>query len=454
LQTEREQDWAVRLDSRIMGWLWREERPVQGPAAWANTGLQMLYVAGRNSLTDRVPFQANALTFITLLALVPALAISFSVAKGLGFSRSLREFLIQTELLASQREVLEQVLQYVQNTQVGTLGAVGVALLVVTLVLTISTVEETFNRIWNVPSQRSWLRKFTDYLSVLVICPLLVLGATGAWAAFSSNEVVLWLMDVTAAEQAAQWLPNLGPLLLIFAAFVFVYMFLPNTKVPFLSALTAGVIAALLWYLVQHLYIIFQVGVARYNAIYGGFATLPLFMIWLQVSWVVVLFGGQLSHAHHVCTRGPLPRFLARPLGQTQREAVALAVMYRVAVRFREGGLPYSQDELGRELNVMQRELKLVLDQLEQGGLVSEIGMEGVLQPARSLDSVSVADVVAVMRGSAEDHLPDPGDSGEEALRRLLARAREQGRQVLSQTTLLELAQEGRAGRVATGGGM
>jgi membrane protein len=438
-----DQDWPVRLDRRAMGWLWRAERPARGPAAWGHTALQMFYLAGRNSLTDRVPFQANALTFISLLALVPALAISFSVAKGLGFSRALRTFLIENEFLRSQQEVLQQILEYVQNTQVGTLGAVGVVFLVIALVLTISTMEETFNRIWNVPTQRSWLRKFTDYLSVLVICPLLILGATGAWAAFSSNEVVRWLLDVTAAEQAAQWLPNLGPLLLITAAFIFVYLFLPNTKVPLSSAAVAGVTAALLWYLVQYIYIAFQVGVARYNAIYGGFASLPLFMIWLQVSWTVVLFGGQLSHAHHICTRGPLPRFLARPLTQSQRESLALAVMYRMAVRFRRGGRPYSQDELARELNAMQRELKVVLDELDEGGLLSESGVEGLVQPARSLDAVSVADVVQAMRGGGPDHLPEPRDQGEEKLRRLLARAREEGREVLSRTSLLDLAREG-----------
>jgi len=435
----KEQDWLGELDRRIMTWLWRAERPVRGPASWGNLTLQMFYLAGRNSMSDRVPFQANALTFISLLALVPALAISFSVAKGLGFSQTLRQALVDNEFLVGQREVLEQILGYVQNTQVGTLGAVGLAALVVALVFTISTMEETFNRIWDVPSQRSWLRKFTDYLSVLIICPLLILGAAGAWAAFASHELVRWVFDVPVIGGVSAYAPSLGPWLLLLAAFVFVYLFLPNTKIPWSSAVVAGVIAAGLWYLVQHLYIIFQVGVARYNAIYGGFASLPLFMIWMQVSWTVVLFGAELARAHHVCRFGPLPRIVTKPLSPGQRERLALTIMLRAARRFHDGKPPYSQAELAQELDVMQREVRQVVDCLEASGLINEVGLEGLVQPARSLDVISAQDVIEAVRGTADRKLPDPTKPGEKELSDLLGQAAEQTRRILSSSSLLEL---------------
>ncbi len=422
-----------------MSWLWRPDRPQKGPAYWGHFALQMCYLAARNSMGDRVPFQANALTFITLLALVPALAISFSVAKGLGFSETLRTAIIDNEFLVGQREVFEQILGYVQNTQVGTLGAVGLVLLVAALVFTISTMEETFNRIWDVPSQRSWLRKFTDYLSVLIICPLLILGATGAWASFASHEVVRWVFDAPVVGGMSEYAPSLGPWLLLLAAFVFVYLFLPNTKVPWSSALVAGVVAASLWFLVQHVYIAFQVGVARYNAIYGGFASLPLFMIWMQASWTVVLFGAELARAHHVCRRGPLPRIVTRTLTPAQRECLALTIMFRAAKRFHQGRDPYSQGELARELDVIQREVKLVVDALEEAGLISEIGLEGLVQPARSLDMVSVQDVLDAMRGQKSESLPDPELAGEKELRELLERAADQERGLLGRVSLLEL---------------
>jgi membrane protein len=440
LAKNKDKDWLADLDRRIMTWLWRPERPKEGPGSWGNLTLQMFYLAGRNSMADRIPFQANALTFITLLALVPTLAISFSVAKGLGFSQTLQKALIDNEFITGQREVFQQILGYVQNTQVGTLGAVGLVALVVALIFTISTMEETFNRIWDVPAQRSWPRKFTDYLSVLIICPLLILGATGAWAAFASHELVRWVFDVPVIGGASEYIPSIGPWLLLFAAFAFIYLFLPNTKVPWASALVAGLVAAALWYLVQHIYIVFQVGVARYNAIYGGFASLPLFMIWMQVSWTVVLFGAELARAHYVCRFGPLPRIVTRKLSPQQREHLALTIMLRAARRFHSGEPPYSQAELAQELDVMQREVKQVVDSLEQAGLVNEVGLEGLVQPARSLDVISLQDVVDAVRGPGSDKLPDPGLAGEAKLRELLTSAADQERNVLAQTSLLELA--------------
>lgn len=438
--TNKESDWLGDLDRKIMTWLWRPERPQHGPSSWGNIAMQMFYLAGRNSMADRVPFQANALTFISLLALVPTLAISFSVAKGLGFSQTLQQAIVDNEFVVGQREVLEQILGYVQNTQVGTLGAVGLVALVVALVFTISTMEETFNRIWDVPAQRSWPRKFTDYLSVLIICPLLILGATGAWAAFASHELVRWAFDAPVIGGASEYIPSIGPWLLLLAAFVFIYLFLPNTKVPWSSALVAGVVAAALWFTVQHFYIMFQVGVARYNAIYGGFASLPLFMIWMQVSWTVVLFGAELARAHHVCRFGPLPRIVTKQLSPHQRENLALTIMVRAARRFHQGQPPYSQAELAQELDVMQREVKQVVDALEKACLVNEVGLEGLVQPARSLDVISLQDVLNAVRGPGSDKLPDPEQAGEQKLRELLQRAAEQERDVLSQTSLLELA--------------
>lgn len=438
--SNRENDWLGDLDKRIMTWLWRPERTKQGPSSWGNLVLQMFYLAGRNSMADRVPFQANALTFISLLALVPTLAISFSVAKGLGFSQTLQQALIDNEFVVGQRDVLQQILGYVQNTQVGTLGAIGLVALVVALIFTISTMEETFNRIWDVPAQRSWPRKFTDYLSVLIICPLLILGATGAWAAFASHEFVRWVFDAPVIGGATEYAPSIGPWLLLLAAFVFIYLFLPNTKVPWASALIAGAVAALLWFVVQYIYIQFQVGVARYNAIYGGFASLPLFMIWMQVSWTVVLFGAELSRAHHVCRFGPLPRIITKQLSPHQRENLALTIMTRAARRFHQGQPPYSQSELAQELDVMQREIKQVVDALEEAHLVNEVGLEGLVQPARSLDVISLQDVVDAVRGPGNKKLPDPEQVGEQKLKELLIKAADQERNVLSQTSLLELA--------------
>lgn len=440
---DQDDDWLHSLDRYMARRFQRPDIPRKGLAARGEALLQVVYISLRNSLRHRLPFQANALTFISLLALVPALAISFSVAKGLGFARPLREFLLNNEFLAGQQEVLQRIVGYVENTQVGTLGAVGLVALVLTLVLTISSVEETFNRIWQVPAQRTWLRKFTDYLSVLVICPLLILGATGAWAAFSSHGLVQWVMGVSVVGDVISWVPSLGPWLMLCAAFVFIYIFLPNARIPLSSAAIAGAVASLLWYLVQSLYIYFQIGVSRYNAIYGGFASLPLFMIWLQVSWMVLLFGAELARAHHAVRHGPLPRFLAPALTPAQHEVLALSVMFRMARSFLRGGPAWSQEHMAQALAVPQDDLMAVVCPLEDAGLVAEVSRDGLLQPARSLAAITPAQVLAAVRGDGQgEAISGEAEVGEARVRALLERALSQGKQTLSEVSLLELAQQ------------
>jgi membrane protein len=439
LARKKEQDWFSDTDRRILAWLWRSEHPWSGWKRGLLKPLKVTYLAVRNSYLDRLPFQANALTFITLMGLVPALAISFSLAKGLGFADALSGLIIN-EYTASQAKVLNYIISYVQQTQVGTLGMVGLALLVATLVLTLSSVEETFNRIWEAPHSRSWPRKFTDYLSVLVICPLLVLASTGLWAGLSSHAVVQWVLETAYVGAVAQFAFKLGPLVLLVAAFIFLYLFLPNTRVPFVSALLAGVVAALLWWVVQSIYIKFQLGVSRYNAIYGGFASLPLFMIWLQVSWQVLLFGAELAHAHNLVKQGTPPKTIAQRLNPAQREALALGVMQKVAQSFQAGEEPWSVTRLAEALNVPKGEVWRVVEDLKSAGLVAELNWEDHVVPGRSLDKILVSHVLGAVRGSLSQgreaglHREDP------ALVELVGKVLQAEKKALGSMRLVDLA--------------
>ena len=431
---QRDEDWLERLDRRILAWLWRQDRPLAGPPAWLNMAGQVLYLALRNAFISRLPFEANALTFITLLGLVPALAISFSVAKGLGFSRSLRELLIDSEFVAGQQQVFAQILEYVDRTNVGALGMLGVLLLLVTLVLTLSSVEQTLNRIWEVSVQRSWFRRFTDYLSVLIVCPMLVVAGTGVWAAFSSHNLVRWMSDLAVVGPVAEWGVGLGPIAMVAVAFAFFYIFLPNTKVPMLPGVVAGVVTSLLWWGVQSLYINFQIGVARYNAIYGGFATLPLFMVWLQVSWQVVLFGAQLARSLHVCTKGPLPRAVSPAWSPARREELGLRLMRLVAIRFDQGLEPLGSRELADALGAPPRELSRLAARLEDSGLLSRAGAG--LQPARSLGRISLNQVMEAIRGAQPENESDP------MVGRVLEQVCGAGQQALEGMSLADMIEE------------
>lgn len=440
-------DWITQGDRRVLAWLWRPARPTAGAGRWGNLTLQVLYLAARGAYLNRLPFQANALTFITLLGLVPALAISFAVAKGFGFAEALQQLLIDNEFMASQADIFRQIITYVERTEVRTLGVVGLAVLLLTLLWTISSVEETFNQVWEAPGQRSLLRRFTDYLSILVICPLLVLAATALWAGFSSHAVVRWLLDLPAVGQVAETGLNLGPFLLLAAAFVFIYLFLPNARVPVWSALLAGVVAAGLWWAMQSLYIYFQVGVARYNAIYGGFASLPLFFIWMQVSWMVLLFGNELARAHHVCLHGPLPRAVGAPLDPAQRQGLGARLMLRVAKAFYLGQRPPTLAELARESGQPAREVLQALTALIAAGLLHPPDAEERLYPARSLATISLADLATALRGAPREPGPDTPDPGEAEALALLSRADQAGLEPLSRVSLLSLVENGDAPR-------
>jgi membrane protein len=426
-----------------LAWFWRPERPRRGPSGWGWLALQSFYLALRGAYLDRLPFQASAITFMSLLSLVPALAISFSLAKGLGYADQLEKFLLNSEFTASQAEIFQQIIGYVQRTQVGTLGVIGVVVLVATLVVTLSSVEETFNRVWEVRVQRGWVRRFTDYLSVLVVVPLVVLATTTIWAAVSSLELVQWFRGLALIGPVATWGMGLGPLLMLTAAFMFIYLFLPNTSIPFWSAALGGAVAAAMWWGAQSLYLYFQIGVARYNAIYGGFALLPLFFIWLQVSWMVLLFGNELAHAHHICRRGRLPRAVLPRLREAQREVLGLRLMHLVAWRFHQGGRPATLTELATELGAPFKEVRRLALDLGEAEILSRPDPGERVQPARSLASLKVEDVLAALRGEAAAPAEPDLAGADEAVAGLLRRARAARREAVGELTLLDLVAPG-----------
>jgi membrane protein len=265
------------------------------------------------------------------------------------------------------------------------------------------------------------------------------MASAAIWSGFSTHAVVRWFLGLAVLGPMAETGLSLGPFLLLTAAFVFMYLFLPNTSVPFWSALLAGLVAAGLWWGVQSLYIYFQVGVARYNAIYGGFALLPLFFVWVQVSWMVLLFGNELTHAHSLCRRGPLPRVVAPRLTLAQREDLGLRLMHLVALRFHQGEPPWSLTALATELDAPLRDIHRLAEDLSQAELLSRPDQDERVQPARSLATLRVEDVLAALRGeeaAAAD--PEPA-TADEAVGELLRRARSARREAVGGLTMLDL---------------
>ncbi|WP_298433281.1 YhjD/YihY/BrkB family envelope integrity protein [Geobacter sp.] len=364
--------------------------------------LQIAVIVCRGFYADQCLLRASALTFSTLLSIVPLFALAFAVLKGLGVQNTLEPFIL-SQVAAGSHEIVDRIVTYINNTKVGSLGAVGLAALLVTAVTLLGNIEEAFNAIWGVRETRSLYRKFSDYLSVLISGPLLLFAALSITTTLQSQWFVQWLIRSSYLGDLLVPLFHIVPYLSIWLALIFLYMFIPNTKVRFRSALMGGVIAGTLWQAAQWGYIHFQVGVAKYNAIYGTLAVLPVFMVWLYTSWLIVLFGVEVVYAHqHLRT---LRREVRVPsVSIAMRERLALALMVEIARAFFRDLPPWSLERLAGRLEVPERIVREILDALVEGGWVAADGADPPRYlPARELEHIRVAEFLASLRGRGGD---------------------------------------------------
>ncbi len=259
--------------------------------------LQLLGFAFSNFLDNNSLLRATALSFTTLLSLVPLLALAFAVLKGFGVQNRLAP-LILNQVAAGSEVVVSRVIAYIDNTNMSSVGAVGLIALLYTSISMLANIEEAFNVAWGVSQTRSLYRRFSEYLSVLVSAPLLLLAATSITTTLESRQLVDWLWARSYLSDVLLFLLSLTPYLSVWIAIFLLYIFIPNTRVRYRSALIGAVLAGTLWQLAQWCYIHFQVGAGNYNAIYGTLAALPILMVWIYVSWIIVLFGMEVVAAH------------------------------------------------------------------------------------------------------------------------------------------------------------
>ncbi len=252
---------------------------------------------GRAIDEHQLSLRAAGLTYTTVLSLVPFLAIAFAVLKGFGVQNALEPVLLKV-VGESSREVVIRIIGYVNNTNVKSLGLIGLLTLLVTVINLLTSIEEAFNAICGVSETRSLQRRFSDYLSVVVVGPVLLMVAMSMTSSLQSQWLVQWLINHTVLGDAILLLFRLVPYVSIWIAMTFLYSYIPNAKVPLRSALLGGVVAGTIWQLIQWAYFHFQVGVANYNAIYGALAALPIFLVWIYTSWLIVLFGLELVRSH------------------------------------------------------------------------------------------------------------------------------------------------------------
>lgn len=372
-------------------------------------GLRFIY---NSFMADQCLLRAAALTYATALSIVPLLAVAFSILKGFGFQNSqyMRDFLFN--ISAGKATIVEYIVDYINRTNVSTLGVVGVGVLLVTVFTMLSAVERSFNSVWGVESQRKPSRMFADYLSVTLVTPLLIVVAISFSASLESLELMQWLLSMSVVNYAYIVALKLMPYALVCFALFFLYKVVPNTQTDTLSCLLGGVAAGLLWQILQSVFLNYQIGVSKYNAIYGSFAQLPLFLIWLYLSWIVVLLGAEISFCLEQRKYGLAHSSLGR-FNISSKERLALAVMALLGGSFVSGRGPVRAADLALRLDIPLKPVNQILAALAEMGAVSrteEEGRQGYV-PAISPERTSCAAFLGWFRSHSEGNAFqfDPG---------------------------------------------
>jgi len=411
--------------------LWRlRTEELSGFKSWWIRVLKIFLLAVHGIARGKTQLRASALTFYTLLSIVPVAAMGFGIAKGFGLEKHLEQ-----ELLAKfpeQDAMVHLVVNFsnslLENTKGGLIAGIGVLLLIWAIIKVLGHTELAFNNIWKVRRARSYVRKFADYTAIVLVSPLLLV-ISGSATVFIRTQ-----FETLAGRNSmlqffgpvVTFFLSLLPYLLLWVLFTMVYLVIPNTRVRFAPALIAGIITGTIFQVVQLIYIGFQVGVAKYNAIYGSFAALPLLLIWLQLSWLIVLFGAQLTYAiQHVDEYGcsiDTPQ-----LSSAEKRLASLLIAHHIIKNFIAGAIPLAPSRIARDLDIPVRVVRMILREFVQSGLFAKAAIgdskhrtTGV-QPAVDVNQLTVTKVLGTLdRTGGDCHLPqDPART--RALQKILA---------------------------------
>jgi len=399
-----------RMKERLRDAVWgRDPARLPAPAAWAVRTARLAQAVALDLKAGQLTLRAMGLVYTTLLSLVPLLAFSFSVLKAMGAHNQMRPALLKflAPLGDAAPRVADQIVGFVARVDVGVLGAVGVAFLVFTVLSLVRKVEEAFNFIWRVRHPRGFAQRFSGYLSVLLIGPLLVVAALGLTASLMSTALVQRVLAVEPFGALVALAARLAPYGMVIAAFTVTYILIPNARVRPGAALTGGAVAGLLWESVGWGFGSFVAGSGKYTAIYSGFAILVLFMLWLFVSWLILLAGAVVSFyvQHPDYQRGDAgtPSVSGRV-----REHLALLAMYAVGRRHLDGGPPWTGDGLTAWLGVPAEIAAGVLDALTARDLLATTSdAVPAYLPAVDPERIALAAVVEAVR-SEGDPTPYP----------------------------------------------
>ena len=376
--------------------------------------LKIALLSAQGFSRDLCPLRASALTLYSLLSIVPVIAMLFGIAKGFGFEKMLTERLI--EQAPQQDALVLKLISFAQNlldsTKGGVVAGIGIVVLFWTIISLIGNIEESFNHIWKIVRGRPMSRKFSDYLSLMLLAPIILIAASSI--AVLLNTEITWLITIIELPEFGTWLVirtlGLLPLLLMIGLFTFTLIFMPNHKISFRAGLIAGVVTGILYDLLQWVYLSLQIGVSNYNAIYGSFAAIPLFVVWLQMGWKIVLFGCEVAfYLQNYENYRNNNRF--SNLSFSLQKIIALQVTHLIIKNFSHLNEPLTADEISARLVIPIAIVQPILLKLTASHILVEFNIpeeeDDVYQPAVDTNLLTFAFVINALEQCGQNHLPD-----------------------------------------------
>ncbi|MEP2024476.1 MAG: YihY/virulence factor BrkB family protein [Reichenbachiella sp.] len=369
--------------------------------------LKILVITAKEFKKDNIVLQASALTYLTILSIVPVVAMIFGIAKGFGIENLIRKEL--DKIFIGQEVVKETIFDFAHNLLANTKGGVIIGVSIVVLFFTVmkllNNIEVVFNSIWGKQKGRILIRKFTDYLAMIVISPILIILSSGV-TIFVQNQLLVigqnGEMEALITPVAAFFV-QLSPYVLIWLLFSMIYVIMPNTKVKFVNGLIAGVIAGTIFQLVQKGFITFSFLMGNYGAVYGGLAVLPLFFIFCQLSWVIVFIGGELSYAIQKVDEY-IPDETNIKFSMVEKNKIALLIVHAVVKAFEKDDEPWTKRELSIKLLIPHRFVSNAVNRLVSAGVLvrslSDKGVNYIYLPALDINQI---DIDLVLKRLEED---------------------------------------------------
>jgi membrane protein len=404
---------------------------------------RVTYAVIRDLLEGQLSLRAMSLVYTTLLSLVPLLAISFSVLKGFGVHNKLEPMLqsLLEPLGDKGVEITQRIIEFVENVKVGVLGALGLGLLIFTVISLMQKIERAFNFTWHVNQDRPIFQRFSDYLSVLLVGPLLIFASVGLSASVTGSSTFRDVVAIAPLGTLVAIAGRLVPYLMIVMAFTFIYKFMPNTRVRLSSALVGGIVAGLLWDMTGRAFAIYAVSSSGYSAIYSAFATLIMFMIFLYLGWLILLTGSSIAFYHQHPEYLGLGRGALR-LSNRVKEKLALLTVLIIGRDHYRSGAGWTLDALAYRLSMPNDAVATVVKALEARRiLVRSDDAPPAYLPGRPFETVEIAEVLDAVRAADEARNADyhrmPAEPGIERIMAGIERATDEA---LSDRTLKDLA--------------